>query len=414
MVEKDKGTPETDEGRIHPVVKATGWVSFFTDLGSELIYPLLPEFLTVTLKVPKYMFGLIEGVAEGTPAIVKYFAGAISDRVRNRKWLIFAGYALSSLVKPFIGLTKYAAIALAPFLVLALRILDKIGKGVRGAPRDAVVADFSEGKQGKSFGYQRAMDHAGAVAGGLVAFVLLRLAGLPIEWAIVLSIIPGVLSLFVIGFFVHDRPDRAVGVGRKEAGATVGKPALPRAYYVYLVSAVLFTLANSSDGFLLIRAREMRLDIMYIPLVWAVLHVVKTITAYIGGTLSDRIGRKPVLFFGWLLYAVVYAGFSFLDGPAAVWALFPIYGIFYGATEGVAKAFVADLIPSGSRGRAFGILGMVEGLLLIPTSIVVGLLWDRMGTGQVALAAEAGLALLAAIWLIIFVRAPGQSPAKTE
>jgi MFS family permease len=380
-------------------------VSFFTDLGSELIYPLLPEFITVTLHAPKAVFGLIEGLAEGTPAVVRYFSGTLSDRVRDRKWLVLTGYTLSSVVKPFIGLTTHVAAWVAPWLVLALRVLDKTGKGIRGAPRDALVADFSEGQQGRAFGYQRAMDHAGAVGGGLCAFILLSWLGLDIAWAIGLSFIPGLLTVAVILLFVHDQPGRAPKTAIA-AGSPAAGPPLGSAFHSYLVAAVLFSLANSSDAFLLLRAREMGLAVAYLPLAWAVLHAVKTATSYVGGGLSDRMGRKPVLLFGWLLYAGVYLGFSQFGSVAAAWALFPVYGVFFGATEGVAKAFVADLIPAGTRGRAFGVLGMAEGLTLIPTSFFIGWLWDQTGSGHWPLLVNAFFALAAAGWLAFRVRPP--------
>ncbi len=398
---------------IHPVVKATGWVSLFTDLGSELIYPLLPEFITVTLQAPVVLFGLIEGLAEGTPALVRYFSGALADRVRNRKWLIFAGYALSSVTKPLIGLAKFAAISVAPFLVLFLRILDRVGKGIRTAPRDAIVADFSEGMQGRAFGYQRAMDHTGAVAGGLAAFVLLRVFGLDITWAVMLSFIPGMLTLLVIALFVHDRPDRKVPIvstQQNSAAAPTAKVPLGRQYYLYAVAAVLFALANSSDAFLLLRAREMGMAVMYLPLAWALLHLVKALTSVWGGSLSDRFGRRPFLVGGWLLYSVVYTAFSFMSHASAAWILFAVYGLFFGATEGVAKAFVADLIPAGTRGRAFGLLGTMEGLTLIPASLLTGFLWSITGNGHLPLLLNAVFAFIAAVWLITAVRPPSQHP----
>jgi MFS family permease len=406
--------------RLHPVIKATGWVSFFTDLGSEIIYPLLPEFVTGQLGASKKVFGLIEGLAEGVPALIRYFSGALADRAKSRKGLILAGYTLSSVVKPFIGLTKGAGLALAPFLVLVLRVLDKIGKGIRGAPRDALVADLAGDARGRAFGYQRAMDHAGAMAGGLVAFILLRALDVPIAWAIGLSAIPGLLAVLTIVFFVHDRPPGVGGVGPDFTSAQSGRsrdnpdprppapeapPALGRPFRLYLVAAVLFALANSSDAFLLLRAKELGMDVMYLPLAWAVLHVVKAATSYAGGALSDRVGRKPLLLAGWLLYAGVYAGFARAGGAAAAWALFPVYGLFFGLTEGVAKAFVADLVPAGARGRAFGLLGMVEGFLLIPASLAAGWLWDATGSGQLPLALNAAFALVAAAWLAVAVPA---------
>jgi len=375
-------------------------VSLLTDLGSEIIYPLLPEFVTTTLKAPKVIFGLIEGLAEGTPALVKYASGALSDRVASRKGLVLAGYALSSAVKPLIGLAKFASLAVAPFAVLLLRVADKVGKGVRGAPRDALVADYSEGQQGRAFGYQRAMDHAGAVGGALIAFTLVGVIGLDVTWAILLSVVPGALSVLVIVLFVRDLSGRRP---RATAGAASVSAPLTRDFHRYAVAAVLFALANSSDAFLLIRAKEMGLAVVLFPLAWALLHLVKSVMSLIGGRLSDRVGRRPLLVGGWLLYAVVYLGFAAGSTPLAVWILFPLYGVFYGATEGVAKAFVADLVPAGSRGRAFGVLGMLEGLLLIPTGVAIGWLWDVHGSGGPALALEAALAVAAAAWLAVAV-----------
>ena len=422
---------------LHPVVRATGWVSFFTDLGSELIYPLLPDFVTGTLRASRRTFGLIEGLAEGVPSLVKLASGALADRARSRKGLILVGYLLSSLVKPFLGLAQTAS------AVLVLRVLDKVGKGVRGAPRDALVADLAAGRRGRAFGYQRAMDHAGAVAGGLAAFALLRFAGLDPRQAILLAAVPGLLSLLVIVLFVHDEPERARRApatdGRAAAAgsappagaatlagssaavpgpatgaapsshapARVQSPALSRPFRLYLVAAVLFALANSSDAFLILRAREMGLPLLMAPLAWALLHAVKSATSLWGGDLSDRVGRRPVLLGGWLLYAAVYAAFAGLSGTAAAWALFAVYGVFFGATEGVAKAYVADLVPAGARGRAFGLLGTLEGLLLIPTGLAVGWLWDATGSGRWPLAIEAALALAAAAWLGLACRPRG-------
>jgi len=382
---------------LHPVIRATGWVSFFTDLGSELIYPLLPDFVTGTLHASRRTFGLIEGLAEGVPSIVRLWSGALADKARSRKGLIFAGYLLSSAVKPFLGLAQAAT------GVLGLRLLDKIGKGIRGAPRDAVVADFAGGQRGRAFGYQRAMDHAGAVAGGLVGFLLLRVVGVDLRLAIMLSAIPGFCALVVIALFVGDDPARRAAERRRTAagGATVPPAPLSPEFRHYMVAAVLFALANSSDAFLILRAREMGLPLLLAPLAWALLHVVKSVTSLWGGGLSDRVGRRPVLLGGWLLYALVYGAFAWLTAPWAAWLLFAAYGLFFGATEGVAKAYVADLVPSAGRGRAFGLLGMLEGLALIPTSFAIGWLWDATGSGRLPLALEAGLALLAAAWLAL-------------
>ncbi len=391
---------------LHPVVKATGWVSFFTDLGSEIVYPLLPEFVTGQLGASRKVFGLIEGLAEGVPAVVRYFSGALADRAKSRKGLILAGYGISSVVKPFIGLTKAASAALAPLLVLVLRVLDRIGKGIRVAPRDALVADFAGDARGRAFGYQRAMDHAGAMGGGLAAFLLLSQLRLDIPWAIAAAAVPGFLAVLTAALFVHDRPDRAPP--SPSAGAGPARPPLGRPFRLYLVAAVLFAMANSSDAFLLLRAGELGMAVVYAPLAWALLHVVKASTSFSGGKLSDRVGRRPLLLGGWFLYAAVYAGFAGFSEAWAAWALFAAYGLFFGLTEGVARAFVADLVPAGARGRAYGLLGMTEGLLLIPSSLITGWLWDVTGSGRLPLLLNAGFALAAAVWL--WLARPGAGP----
>lgn len=394
---KNRGRRDRERKPLHPVVKATGWVSFFTDLGSEIVYPLLPEFVTGQLGASKKIFGLIEGLAEGVPALLRYFSGAMADRLKSRKGLILSGYALSSAVKPLIGLAKAASLAAAPFFVLVLRVLDRVGKGIRMAPRDALVADLAGESRGRAFGFQRSMDHAGAMGGGLIAYLLIARLGLDLPWAIAAAAVPGLLAVLTIALFVHDRNGR--GAARAAAGARRPASPLGRPYRLYLVAAVLFALANSSDAFLLLRAKELGLPVPYVPLAWALLHVVKTATAYSGGTLSDRAGRRPLLLGGWLLYAAVYAGFAGASGPWTAWWLFAAYGLFFGLTEGVAKAYVADLVPEGARGRAYGLLGMVEGLLLIPSSLLTGWLWDAMGSGRLPLALNAGFALAAALWL---------------
>jgi MFS family permease len=317
---------------------------------------------------------------------------------------MLVGYGVSSAAKPLLGLAQTMSLAVAPFFVLGLRLTDKLGKGIRGAPRDALVADHAEGHQGRAFGYQRAMDHAGAVAGGLVAFVLVGLFEISIGWAAVFAVIPGIATLWVILAFVNE--DRRTRPAGSETKAPAAHAPLSRAFWLYAVAATLFALANSSDAFLILRAREMGLSLAAIPMAWALLHVVKALTSLAGGTLSDRMSRRPLLLTGWVLYAAVYAGFAALSSEIAAWLLFPLYGVFYGATEGVAKAFVADLVPAGSRGRAFGLLGMLEGLVLIPTSVAIGWIWDQQGNGQAALLVESALAVAAALWLLLLVRRP--------
>jgi MFS family permease len=403
--------------RLPAVVKATGFVSFFTDMGSEIIYPILPLFLTL-LGASRAVIGSIEGLAEGFPALVKLFAGAVSDRVRNRKWLVLAGYALSTLFKPLIALARSSV------FVLVIRMLDRLGKGLRTAPRDALVADSTDPTmRGYAFGFQRGMDHAGALVGGLIGFAILAWIGtndLPaVRKAIAWSFVPGILSVLTILLFVRDRPDRTVGAGRV-ASPFRGLGGLPRAYFLYVACASAFAMANSSDAFLLLRAREMGVEVAFIPLLWSLLHGVKSVTSVWGGRLSDRMGRLPLLVGGWVLYALVYAGFALLGTSGAAWGLFALYGLFYGLTEGAGRAVIADLVPEGLSGTAFGFWGMLEGALLIAASLLTGWLWDLTGHatlplllgGSLSLAAALTLGAWAGAHLTLTGRAVG-SPRKT-
>lgn len=384
--------------RLHPVVKATGFVSFFTDMGSEILYPIMPVFLT-QLGASRAMIGAIEGIAEGLPAVIKLFAGALADRVRNRKWLVLAGYTLSTLVKPLVAFARSSG------FVLAIRVLDRVGKGVRTAPRDALLADFTDkSMRGHAFGFQRGMDHAGALVGGLIGFVLLSALGtdLPsLRRAILWAFIPGTLSVLTIVFFVRDRADRALAATPMR-NPLAGVRDLPRSYFLYVGAASVFSIANSSDAFLLLRAGDMGVGVALLPLLWSALHLVKTGTAVWGGKLSDRIGRRPVLVAGWGVYALVYVGFALCRPAWSAWVLFVAYGCFYGLTEGAGRAVIADLVPEGRRGTAFGFWGLVEGGLLIVASLLTGWLWDRTGSATVPLLVCAGAALAAAMFLAIW------------
>ena len=390
---------KTQAKPLHPVIRATGFVSFFTDMGSEIIYPILPKFLRM-LGASRTMIGAIEGMAEGLPALVKLVAGSLSDRVKNRKWLIFAGYSLSTLFKPLTALAHTAG------FVFLIRFLDRVGKGIRTAPRDALVADFCDpANRGHAFGFQRGMDHAGAMLGGLLGFGLLLWLGsdmASLRQVIGWSFIPGILSVLTIIVFIHDKPERREEKTRQELGHTPSLRGLPRNYFIYISIASVFALANSSDAFLLLRAQSLGVTAAIIPLLWAFLHLVKSATSIWGGKLSDRIGRLPVLVMGWSLYAIVYAGFAFIHSPGAVWALFLAYGLFYGLTEGASKAVIADMIPAGQRGTAFGFWGMLEGLLLLIASLLTGWLWDHTGGPTVPLVLSGALSLLASLFLLMW------------
>jgi len=372
-------------------VLAAGWVSFFTDLGSELIYPILPAFLTGNLHASRTMVGVIEGIAEATPSIFKLLAGFWADRVKNRKWLVFLGYFLSSCIRPFIGLAGNS------LQVLSLRFVDKVGKGIRTAPRDALIADSTPTEiRGMAFGFHRAMDHLGALGGALVAWFLLQYLGLNLQNVIFFSAIPGFFCLITILLLIREVPERKMG---QTTELFSGINELPSNFWKLVLGSGAFAIANSSDAFLLLRAEEIGVSIKAIPLIWAFLHLVKAVTCFYGGKFSDRFGPRLIVAGGWILYSGVYLGFAYVDSPAWVWFLFGVYGFFFGATEGVAKAWVAKLIVPARRGTAYGVLGMVEGLLLLPASILTGMLWDSWGS-FVPLAFASGISFLSAIWLL--------------
>jgi MFS family permease len=383
--------------RLGRTVVALGVVSFLTDASSEMIYPLLPVFLTTALGASAATLGVIEGAAETTASLLKLGSGWWSDRLRRRKPLVVLGYALASLVRPLV------AVAQAAWHVLAIRLADRVGKGIRGAPRDALIADSVDPSiRGRAFGFHRAADHAGAVIGPLAAFALLQWAGLEMRTVFWLAAIPGALAVLTVVAFVRDahRPAPAQETqtgGTPLTSGTLSAP-LPGVFWKYLVVVLVFTLGNSTDAFLLLRASELGVPISLLPVLWALLHVVKSAASTPGGILSDRIGRVPTLVAGWSTYAIVYVGFAIAGAQWHAWALFAAYGIFFALTEGTEKALVADLVPSHRRGTAFGWFHLTVGIGALPASVLFGVLWDALGY-QAAFGAGAALAIVATVGL---------------
>jgi MFS family permease len=354
-----------------------------------MIYPLLPLFLTGTLGATAAMLGVIEGAAETTAGLLKLWSGALSDRLRRRKPLVFAGYFVSSVARPFV------AVAGTAWHVLAIRLADRVGKGVRGAPRDALLADATAPDvRGRAYGFHRSMDHLGAAIGPAVAFVLLSAAvGVELRTVFWLAAIPAALSVVVLAAFVHeeprlaapDKPVRRMGSWR----------ALPLPMRRYLGIVLLFTLSTASDTFLLLRASDLGVPIALIPVLWGVHNIVKSALSTPAGALSDKLGRRPLIAAGWVLYAVAYLGFGVANEAWHVWVLFVAYSGFYALTEGAEKAFVADLVPAEHRGTAFGWFHLVVAVGALPASAVFGLLWT-WGSPGLAFGVSAALALAAA------------------
>lgn len=366
-----------------------GLVSLLTDISSEMIYPLLPLFVTSVLGAGPAILGMIEGVAESTAALLKLVSGIVSDRVEGRKGLVVAGYGLSSLSRPLV------AMAASPLFVLLVRFFDRIGKGIRTSPRDALIADSTDAAmRGKAFGFHRSLDHTGAIVGPLLATGLLAWFVSDLRTVFWLAAIPGFAAVILIVIKVRDMP-HSMPVAGARPGISPGKNIRG-----YLLILLLFTLGNSSDAFLLLRAGQMGVTPTRIPLLWTFFHVVKMLAAMPFGTLSDRIGRRGVIIAGWGVYALAYAGFGLVSSELQIWLLFAWYGLFYGMTEGVEKAYLSDLARPEERGSAFGWYNFAVGIGALPASIIFGLIWQKISP-QAAFGFGAGLALLAALLLLV-------------
>jgi MFS family permease len=370
-----------------------GVVSLLTDVSSEMIYPLLPLFLASVLGVSLPFIGLIEGVAESTASFMKVVSGWLSDRSRRRKPFIWIGYGLSTVVKPLF------AISTAGWQVLLFRFGDRFGKGIRTSPRDAMIADTApEKEKGKSFGFHRAMDSLGAVFGPLAAFLLLPVVGGNLRWIFFLAFIPAVAAVLVIFLFVRE-VERDVPEPAKTTTDSIGWRALGPEFRYFVVIVCLFTLGNSSDAFLVLRARDLGLSTVTIPLLWLFFNGVNTVFSIPGGMLSDRVGRKRVIFWSFLFYGLVYLGFAVAARPLHVWLLFALYGVYYGFSEGVLRAYVADLAPSCVRGTAYGVFHTASGTMAFPASLVMGILWHKFGAPW-AFVFGAALAFISALLLL--------------
>jgi MFS family permease len=376
--------------RIASGVWTLGWISFLSDVASDMIYPLLPDFLTRTLHAGPAALGLIEGVAEATASLMKIASGWWSDRVRRRKPLIVAGYSIAAVARPLIGLASSWA------QVLFIRFADRVGKGIRTSPRDALLADMvPPGERGRAYGLQRAMDNAGAVGGPLLAAFLLRFVFDDERSVFLLAAVPGILAIAVLVAKVRDAPRGEVPrPALPESGGT-----LPGRFRAALAIFVVFALASSTDAFLILKAGDTGVPMWQIPLLWAAFNGVKAAGGVPGGALADRLGHVRTILAGWLVYALAYVGFAFAAKPAQIWALFAFYALFYALTEGAERALVADLVPAASRGRAFGAFHASVGLAALPASVLFGIFWKTLGS-KTAFLIGAAVALIAAIALL--------------
>lgn len=369
-----------------------GLVSFFNDLSSEMVYPLFPTFLTEFLGAGAWFLGLVEGLADSVASLLNLVSGWISDRLGRRKGLVVGGYSLSAISRGSLTLVA------APWQALMGWFFNRVGKGLRTSPRDALIADTCHPRErGRAFGYQRSMDHSGALLGAAVSSFLLAAYSMGYRTIFALALIPIALGILLLIYQVREEGE-ACPREEKAGFPRLDLRPFDRRFKWLLAAVFVFTLGNSSDAFLLLRARQAGgFALALLPALWGVLHVVKAGVSIPGGSLSDRFGRRRVIFLGWGIYSLAYLGFALLKGAVWTWLLFSFYGLYY-LTEGVLKAFVADMVPSELRGSAYGIYNFTVSITVLPASLMMGLLWSTLGP-RVAFLVGAGLAMAASLIL---------------
>ncbi|HEC34778.1 MAG TPA: MFS transporter [Chloroflexi bacterium] len=357
---------------------AVSMTSFFMDISSEMVINILPLFLANVLGVKTNIIGLIEGVAEATASLLKVFSGWLSDRLRTRKWLAVGGYALSALAKPFFYLANSWG------MVAGVRWADRVGKGIRTAPRDALVADsISEEHRGLAFGFHRAADTGGAVVGLLFALGAVwlaqqgaaKLSRATFQTVVLISLVPAFLAVLSLAIGAQDVP---IKEGRERP--RISFRGLGRRFTLFMLIVGLFDLGNSSDAFLILRAQERGLSVIGVLAMLVTFNVIYTLVSTPAGSLSDRIGRRRIIVGGWLVYAAIYLGVGLARAGWQVWTLYGLYGIYYGLAYGTTKAMVADIVPEHLRGTAYGTYNAVLGILDFPASLIAGILWQGIGT----------------------------------
>ena len=393
---------------LHPNVFFMGITSLLTDIGSELIFTLIPLFLSNVLGATSTVVGLVGGISESADSFFRIASGWFSDKIGKRKLLAVLGYGLSAAAKPFMLLANsWGAVA-------GIRFGDRVGKGIRTASRDALIADsISSRERGRGFGLHRAMDTSGAVIGLIIAALIVYLIPgdkfhLDLQayhWMVIIGVIPSALAVVILATMVHERKKTtAEASSAKDSKSIPTKPTpFSLQFKIFLAIIALFTLGNSSDFFLILDAQHVDTPLLQVVLMLVLFNATYALISMPMGILSDKLGRKRVIAVGWLIYGLVYLGFALATGIWQIWLLFAAYGIYYGICEGVAKAFVADLVPVERRGTAYGLYNGIVGIMALPASLIAGILWDAINPAA-TFYFGAGLALLAMLGLVFFIK----------
>jgi MFS family permease len=376
-------------------VRLLGLTSLINDVASEMIFPLLPVFVEQVLKAGKSTLGVMEGVADATASLLKLFSGGWSDRAQNRKGFLIFGYGLAIFARPLMALATH------PWHVVATRAADRAGKGIRTAPRDALIVESTPpGLRGRAFGFHRAMDHLGAAIGPVLAWFFLRMWPENVRMLFALSLLPGLVILPILIFGVREQRSLAPAGPRERFTPSLAP--FDRRFRLYLIALAVFTLGNSTDAFLLARASDLGLDAALLPVLWMVFHVCKSFGNVYGGRGVDRFGARPLLLAGWLWYATIYGGFALVSDVRGVWILFPLYAVYYALAEPAEKALAAELAGDAGKGLAFGWCNFAIGVTALPASLLAGVLYDYYGA---AAAFGTGSALaLAACTILMLIR----------
>jgi MFS family permease len=379
----------------------TGLTSFLTDTSVKMIYSVMPMFL-LSIGASKTSLSLIEGIAESTASLIKAFSGFWSDRIGKNKPFMVIGYGLSAIIMPIY------ALVISPLQVLLLRFAERFGKGIRTAPRDSLIAgSITNGDSGRSFGLQKAMDNSGAIAGPLGAFILLTI--LPDDFRLIFLVagIPSILGILVLILGIRE--------AKKPANELFTKfkfSELPAKYYFFLAIIFVFTLGNSTDALLLVKANDVGVKVAFIPLVYLVMNIVSVVAAIPAGSLSDRRGKEKVLIAGFIIYAIVYIGFGLTTSPYSVVGLFAVYGLYSAATDGIQKAFISDLVDKNKTGTGLGIYNALLGITLLPASLIAGILYDKVNS-RVPFYFGASMAIISAILMLVYIT-KFKKPALTK